>query len=61
MPVQPIGGGTVIVASSQSTMHAGYPPGQAMFATYSQAPPPGYSVTEPPTAPIDGVGEKVGI
>ena len=61
MPVQTVGGGTVIVASNQTTMHAGYPPGQAMAPTCSQASPPAYSVTEPSTAPIGGVGEKVGI
>lgn len=58
MPLQTVSRGTVIVASNQTEMIAGYPLGPAMPATHSQGPPPAYCITQPPT---DGVGEKVGI
>lgn len=41
-------GGTVIVASNQTVTNAAYPPGPAMPAAYSQAPPPAYDVNQPP-------------
>ena len=49
MPLQTIGGGTVIVASNQGTMNAAYPSGPAMSATYSQAPPRAYDINQLPT------------